>query len=73
MINYHIGQRFKLKGYDTIYLLAQVAFGAVGLISLTTYNRWVEPVKVDVVNQITEKEFNAICGSGAGRFKLKTK
>ena len=71
---YSIGQRFHYTGgsFDESYILAQVGFKQVALIGLTEGNRWMDPVKVEHVNEITEAEFEAIrCGQPED-FKLIT-
>lgn len=59
---YSIGQFF-LKNRIK-YILAQVNYEEVCLISFLDGNRWVNPIKVENCYQITQDEFNCIKGSG---------
>lgn len=62
---YRIGQRFRccesFSPYSE-YLLAQPLHGQVALVSLKDGNRWISPVKVRNVTEITPDELRAVMG-----------
>ena len=71
---YSIGQKFHYTGqFEEDYILAQVGFKQVALIRLTEGNRWMDPVKVEHVDEITEAEFEAIRWGRPEDFKLITR
>ncbi len=57
---YSIGDWF--MGKDGEHLLVQVSYGRVCLIEVSNGNRRNDPIEVDVVDKITQKEFDEICG-----------
>ena len=71
-MTYKIGQRFRYTGgsFDESYILAQVGYKQVALIGLDAGNRWMDPVKVEHVDEITEAEFDAIRWGGPEDFEL---
>jgi len=66
---YIFGQRFLLDN-ETEYILAQVDFDKVVLISLKDGNRYTDVLDVEDSLMITEEEFKIICGNSYGQFKL---
>lgn len=63
---YRIGQTFIEKHDKELYILSQVGFNQVSLISIQEgkSNRWREPIKVADSLNITVEEFNKIKGCG---------
>lgn len=59
---YKVGDLFMFEGH--LYLLCQVDFRKVALISLSTANRWESPINVEDPNDISSKEFVKICDGG---------
>jgi hypothetical protein len=73
-MTYAIGQKFQNTGmFPEVYVLAQVAFKQVGLVSIESGNRWYDPVNVVDVTEITETEFEVIAGDTPEQFELITK
>jgi len=64
-IVYHTGQIFEFEKnssrHGKKYILAQIGQNSVTLISLIDGNRFIEPIRVEKSDKITEAEFNAIC------------
>ncbi len=60
---YSIGDRF--TSTPTKWLLATQGLPEVGMVSLTTGERWDIPRKVTNCNNITGEEMQEICSSGA--------
>ncbi len=70
-MTYAIGQKFQNTGmFPEVYILAQVAFKQVGLVSIESGNRWYDPVTVLDVTKITETEFEVIAGNSPEQFEL---
>jgi hypothetical protein len=58
---YKTGQVFEYHDNITKYLLSQVEGNCIALISLRDGNRFIEPIRVEKSDKITEVEFNRIC------------
>ncbi len=70
-MTYAIGQKFQNTGmFPEVYVLAQVAFKQVGLVSIESGNRWYDPVTVNDVTEITDIEFEVIAGDTPEEFEL---
>ncbi len=57
---YSVGEWFESNANR--HLLAQVAYGKVCLIELSSGNRRNNPIEVDIIHEITQEEFDRICG-----------
>ncbi len=58
---YSIGDRFVYNGEK--YILARFKTDVVSLIPLASGNRWQDPTAVKNDNEITQSEFDKICGN----------
>lgn len=65
---YTRGQIFRGPSED--FILAQTATNYMALIGLDSGNRFKDPIKVGNNQQITEEEFNLMCGRSVGKFTL---
>lgn len=65
---YEVGQRF-LQGRDE-YILARIDEETVSMVGLATGNRYSKPVHTMDSSNITEAEFNAVCGDDSAIFEL---
>lgn len=55
-----VGQLYMTENYETKFILAQITFKTVALISIKNGNRWVDPVEVVNPDNISEEEWDQI-------------
>jgi hypothetical protein len=67
LIVHNIGNYYKHN--CDIYILAEVNVNQVCLISIMDGNRWMNPVRINNSNIITNDDFNLIVGCSFGTFK----
>ena len=63
---YKIGDRFSIvdqTGWEYMCILAQVDTFKAALIDLESGNRWLNPVPINVPDNISQKEFDAMSHS----------
>lgn len=61
-VTYKTGQLFSVDGFGGVYILAQVGYAEVCLVSLKDGNRLKEPIRVVDISEITEEEMLDITG-----------